>query len=113
MNLDLETIRSLVIEERVAFKKHTLLRMNERRISADEVKTALLQCEVVEAYPEDRPLPSGLFLGFTETGRPIHAVAAVDLDDKMLWLITVYEPTSAAWFEGYRKRKADNEVSSM
>ena len=108
--IELEKIHDLATRERVALKKHTVLRMCQRGILIDEVKYALCSCELIERYPADRPLPNALLLGFTQVGRPIHAVAAINIREDMLWVITVYEPTLQEWRDGYRERKAGDEV---
>ncbi len=100
-----QTIRELAKKDRIAFKKHTVLRMHERKIHADEVKDALTKGEIVEDYPDDRPLPSYLVLGYTMKERPVHAVVAIDMEDKMLWIITVYEPNLENWENEFRRRR--------
>jgi hypothetical protein len=79
--------------------------MRQRKITADEVKEVLQGCKIIEYYPEDRPLPSGLVLGYTENNRAIHAVVALDEDEEMLWIITVYEPILLEWEKGFEKRR--------
>ncbi len=79
--------------------------MRQRKISVDEVKQALLAGRIIEDYPSDRPLPSGLLLGYTETGKIVHVVVAIDEDYPMLWLITVYEPNLIEWNEGFEYRR--------
>lgn len=111
--LNPDIIRDLAARERVSFKKHTLLRMHQRKISVDEIKAALCECEVVESYPKDRPLPSALLLGFTKARRPIHAVLAINEEDEMLWVITVYEPTLVEWRDGFKERRVENDMSTM
>ena len=68
--------------------------------------TALVDCEIIEDYPEDPRGPSFLVLGFSEE-RPIHAVGALRTNPDELLLITVYDPSNspAVWAEGYRRRK--------
>jgi hypothetical protein len=46
-----------------------------------------------------------LLLGCTDTGRIIHAVIAIDEDEPMLWVITVYEPNLIDWEEGFEYRR--------
>lgn len=104
MGFDVETIQAFSEKDRIAFKKHTVVRMRQRRISADEVKTALKSCKMAEEYPGDRSLPSGLVLGCADK-RPIHMVVALDKDEEMIWLITVYEPILEMWEEGFEKRR--------
>jgi len=79
--------------------------MHQRGIFADEVKEALLSGEIVEDYPRDRPLPSYLVLGYTTKRRPLHIVVAVDPEEAILWVITVYEPKPEEWEEGFKKRR--------
>jgi len=105
--LDANRIRELAFKDRLAFKKHTVLRMRQRKITADEVKETLQGCKIIEYYPEDRPLPSGLVLGYTENNRAVHAVVAADETEEMLWIITVYEPTILEWEEDFEKRRKE------
>jgi len=109
---NLKDIHSLAAGDRIAFKKHTVLRMHRRNISAEDVKTALLVCREIEGYPEDHPLPSGLVLGYVRN-RPIHAVIAVDQVEKIIWVITVYEPTLEYWEHGFCQRRRRDEVSGV
>jgi len=103
-----ERIRKLARNDRIALKRHTALRMHQRGISSDEVKEALQNCKIIETYPEDYPFPSGLVVGYTRKKRAIHAVVVIDennLEDGMLWVITVYEPDISEWQEGFKKRR--------
>ena len=103
-----ERIRKLARNDRIAFKKHTALRMRQRGISSDEVKEALQNCKVIESYPNDYPFPSGLVVGYTRKKRAIHAVVVIDEENKgegILWIITVYEPNILEWEERFEKRR--------
>ena len=104
MGLDVAIIHALSVKDKVLFKKHAVVRMRQRKISAGEVKAVLQCCKTIEEYPSDRPLPSGLILGYTNK-RPIHVVVALDKDEEMIWLITVYEPTLEMWEKGFDKRR--------
>jgi hypothetical protein len=98
-------VRSLAAAERVALKKHCILRMRQRRITVDELKEALVCSEIVEYYEDDYPLPSALILGYTISGKPLHAVVAWDQESNIIWIITLYEPTSERWDEQFRIRR--------
>jgi len=98
-------IKDFAEKDHIAFKKHSILRMYERNIIADEVKGILISGEIIESYLEDRPLPSCLILGYTTKQRPIHVVVSVDKEEQMLWVITVYIPSLEEWEEGFRRRK--------
>lgn len=101
-----QNFHDLAAKDKIAFKKHALLRMYERGIFVDEVKQALVRGEIIESYPQDRPLPSCLVLGYTDKNRAIHALAAADVEEEMVWIITVYKPTLEEWQEGFRRRRA-------
>ena len=51
-------IRKIAREDRIAFTKHSAIRMREREIYVDEVKKVLMCGEIIEEYLEDRPFPS-------------------------------------------------------
>jgi hypothetical protein len=106
MEITIRTIRDIAEKDRIAFKKHSILRMCERGIYADEVKNVLLKGEIIEYYPDIRPLPCYLILGHEPGKNPIHAVAAVDTDEQMLWIITVYHPSEDEWDSGFKRRNS-------
>ena len=105
MSLYIESIRELAKRDRIAFKKHSLLRMHQRGIGVDDVRAALINGQIVEDYESDKPLPSCLILGYTENVRPVHAVIASDEVQEMLWVITVYEPSIEEWEADFRARR--------
>ena len=105
MSITNELIKRSAERDSIAFKRHSAIRMWERGIRADEVKEALINGEIIEDYPEDRPLPSCLVLGYTEKRKPIHVVIAIDMDDWIIWVITVYSPSDEEWENGYKRRK--------
>ncbi len=105
MPLYMKKIISLAADDKIALKRHSILRMRQRGITADEIREALLCCRQIEDYPDDHPMPSGLVMGNTENGKIIHAVVAIDEDETMLWVITVYEPNRNEWEEGFDKRR--------
>jgi len=78
--------------------------MFQRRISEEEVKAVVATGEVIEAYPEDKPFPSRLILGWS-SDRPIHVVAADNAKEQETIVITVYQPDVEEWEEGFRRRK--------
>jgi len=89
----------------INFKKHALVRIVERKISIQEIEEALLNCNVIESYSEDKPLPSYLVIGFTKNERPLHILVALDKIEGYIWIITVYEPDQTIWSNQMTKRK--------
>ena len=89
---------------RLVFRVHAVQRMFERQLSVEDVRQALASGENIEEYPNDRPYPSRLVLGWCES-RPLHVVVADNADDGELIVITVYEPDAALWSDDLRRRR--------
>jgi hypothetical protein len=80
--------------------------MVERDIPEEAVAEVVSRGKVIESYPEDKPYPSRLLLGWVKMGqnaRPIHVVSAAT--EHEIIIITVYEPDPAQWTPGFEKRK--------
>jgi hypothetical protein len=60
-----------------------------------QVETALMHCEIIEAYPDDPRGESCLALGFVH-GKAIHVVCGKNRAGHMV-LITVYIPSMPKW----------------
>lgn len=88
----------------IEFRLHAIQRMFERGISVPDVKHVVKSGKIIESYPEDKPFQSYLLLGFIKE-KPLHVVASVDPRIKKAIIITVYEPDSSMWKEGFEKRK--------
>ena len=73
-------------------------------ITDGEMGEAMESPELLEEYHDDRPYPSGLLLGFTKAGRPLHIVAAHDEAGHGIVVVTVYHHDPDHW-EDYRRRK--------
>ena len=98
-------IKALAESDKMAFKSHAILRMNEREIKADDVKFALLNAVIIEKYTDDKPLTSYLLLGQKTDKSFLHMVVAIDKKLSILWIITVYKPTIGRWEEGFKIRR--------
>lgn len=72
-------------------------------IHEHEVREAIDSGEIIEKYAVKRPYPSFLVYGRTCNNRPLHIVCAPIVDEKILIIITVYQPNPKLW-ENYRRR---------
>lgn len=90
--------------DNLVFRVHALRRMVERSIAPEDVRQAVEHGETIEAYPEDKPYPSRLVLGWSG-GRALHVVVADNKAEGKRIIITVYEPDPAKWQPGFRRRK--------
>ena len=89
---------------KLVFRVHALRRMFERQISPDDVRAVIGSGETIEDYPDDKPYPSRLVLGW-RGARPVHVVVAHNMSDNELIVITVYEPDAELWEFGFRRRR--------
>jgi len=87
------------------FRVHAVQRMFQRGISEEEVRPIVDAGEVIEAYPEDRPDPGRLILGYAGD-RPLHVIAADSAEAQETVIITVYEPDPARWDPSFRQRRS-------
>lgn len=90
--------------EYLEFRLHAVQRMFERGVSADDVRQVIQTGKIIEDYPEDKPFPSRLILGFVER-KPLHVVLAVDRGENRAIVITVYAPDPDLWEPGFERRK--------
>ena len=62
------------------------------RLTYEEIYLSVIQGEVIEDYPNDKPYPSCLIMGKNFSDEPIHSVWAYNPENKWVVLITVYRP---------------------
>ena len=60
--------------------------------------------EIIEAYPDDKYLPSFLVRGEFE-GRVFHAQIAADVEGRNVRIVTMYIPVSEEWESKFRIRR--------
>lgn len=83
---------------------HARQQSQTRRISPEEIESAILRGQVIEDYPDDPRGPSCLVFGYTRQRRPIHIVVAYPSTGQRMKVITVYEPSANQWQSGWRQR---------
>jgi hypothetical protein len=93
-----------MLEDAADLPVHAIERMFQRRIGEEDVRRVLESGETIEDYPEDKPHPSRLVLGWC-AGRPVHVVAAENTGSEETFVITVYEPIPDLWEPGFRRRR--------
>jgi hypothetical protein len=86
------------------FTGHAIRQMFIRRISDTDVRNVIQGGEIIMDYPDDKPLPSKLILGFSN-GRPIHVVLAYDAANETGYVITAYVPDENLWNNNYKSRR--------
>ena len=86
---------------KIVFGSHALRRMFQRAVSIGNARMVIESGEPIADYPEDRPFPNRLLLGFA-AGQPLHGVVAVDQADDVCLVVTVYRPSPGEWDTGYK-----------
>ncbi|NCO33341.1 MAG: hypothetical protein AUJ92_06585 [Armatimonadetes bacterium CG2_30_59_28] len=99
----LDEIRRQLSVGEFEFSRHAFRRAVERNISDKEIMHAGQTAEVIEDYPDDKYSPSGLLLGFTLQGRPLHVQVSY-ADAELVKVITLYEPDENEWIEYSQRR---------
>lgn len=100
---DIETIRSYVREGSVVWRDHAMKRLRERKITRDDVRSAIYNGEIIEDRPDDIPTPCCLIFGSNVKGRYLHVICGV-LDD-MVFIISAYYPDPDRWESDLMTRK--------
>ncbi len=93
--MDIKGIQKQIAQDKFILSSHAHEERQAESISIDDIKTALLDGEIIENYPEDKRGESCLILGYSNV-RPIHIVCG---KAKIGWLkiITVYIPNPPKW----------------
>ena len=90
--------------KQIIFSGHAIQRMFERAISKTDVLEVFDAGEIIASYPDDKPFPSFLMLGFVK-GRPLHVVSAVEKERETYYVITAYDPDIGIWDQSFKKRR--------
>jgi hypothetical protein len=93
-----------VAKGQIVWRKHVLVRLLERSIA----QSAVLECacfgECIQAYFDDTPLPSALFLAFVNN-EPLHTVVSFDNAEQKAYIITAYKPSLDIFEPDWKTRK--------
>ena len=60
--------------------------------------------ETIKSYPDDKPFPSYLILGFVNQ-QPLHIVLAKNEQDAMCIIVTAYFPQQEIWDNNFKTKK--------
>lgn len=103
--LTMRFIREHIRSGRYRLTRHATIARLERGVSIADLEHALLNGEIIEQYPDSKPYPSCLVLGWLATGDPLHIVCSRGEIEPALRIVTVYEPDDALWESDYKTRK--------
>lgn len=96
-------IQDCVRGRRMLWTYHVNIRLEERFIPRENILAAVDTYELIEAYPDDKYLPSYLVLG--QHAQDIFQVLfAVDVEGDNVRIVTSYRPDPDEWEEFRRRR---------
>lgn len=86
--------------------EHALVEMDNDGLEIEDVMRISESGTLLEDYPDDRPFPSSLKLGWSGEGtdEPVHVVSAKEPEGR-IHIITAYRPDPRKWDESFKKRK--------
>ena len=102
MNID--DIIGAIHRNRIRITDHADEEAQVDHLSFDEIFTSVLQGEIIENYPDDKPYPSCLIYGKTFSREPVHSVWAYHQETRWAVLITLYRPDPARWLDWRTRR---------
>ena len=88
----------------IIMTQHALQQMFKRNISPHVVKELINAAEVIKDYPDDKPYPSKLLLGF-KNSLPLHVVVAYNYADMQMIIVTAYVPDTEIWTDNLKTKR--------
>jgi len=100
----LEFIKSCIKRRKIYWTYHVNMRLIGRSITREAILDSVDKYEIIETYPEDKYLPSCLI--YTKHAEQIiHFLAATDMENDNIRIITTYKPTLDKWEEDLKTRR--------
>jgi len=97
-------IKKCIQKKSVIWTYHVNMRMEDRFISRNMIFDSTDSYEIIEAYPEDKYLPS--YLVYSTFGKIVfHILLAVDVQNENVRVVTVYRPDPLIWDKRLKRRK--------
>jgi hypothetical protein len=107
--VELVDIVEAIRYDRIRITDHADEEAQADGLTFDEIFFSILQGEIIEDYPTDRPYPICLIYGETFEGQPVHSVWGYNATNNWAVLITVYRPDPRRWLNWRIRRKEDDE----
>jgi hypothetical protein len=95
-------LRKAVGNNKVLLRKHADERAGKRKIAYSAILDVILTGEVVEYYPDSKPLPACLLMKHTADDIPLYVVCG--FDGETCYIITVHWLDSEKWSDPWTRR---------
>lgn len=103
--MDIGDIIKAIQGNKIRITDHADEEAHSDYLSFDEIFISVVQGEIIEEYPDDKPYPSCLIYGLSFRNKPIHSVWAYNSENQWAVLITVYKPDPKRWIDWKQRRK--------
>ena len=103
--MNIENLIASIRNNHILITDHADEEAVDDELTYEEIYFSVMQGEIIENYPKDKPYPSCLVMGKNFTDQPIHSVWAYNSDNQWAVLITVYRPDSKKWIDGKERIK--------
>jgi len=87
---------------KVLLRKHADERAGKRKISYSDILDVIMTGEVVEYYPDSKPMPACLLMKQAEGDIPLYVVCG--FDGETCYIITVHWLDSEKWSDPWTRR---------
>ncbi|MBW6469510.1 MAG: DUF4258 domain-containing protein [Anaerosomatales bacterium] len=98
-------IRVCLKRRRVFWTYHANMRLAHRLVTRGEIHESAESYELIEAYPDDKYLPSYLVLA-QGASDPLHVLFAIDRAGDNVRVVTAYRPNPDEWAPDFKTRRA-------
>ena len=104
--MDINLIRKKWLKGQAEITGHARKRMNSRNITIEEITQVILEGEILESYPDDKPFPSGLIMGKIRNNEPLYVVCS--LGEDKVHVITTHWLDPLKWLDPKTRREKNH-----
>jgi hypothetical protein len=99
--ITIEQVRTFIIDDTYRFYTHAVIEAKKDGVEPEDIVYVLLNGKIIEQYPERNRL---LVYGTMLNNVPLHVVCNYS-DPELLYVVTVYIPSSIEWIRNFQKRR--------
>jgi len=99
--ITIEQIRTFICDDKYLFYTHAVIEAKKDGVEPEDIVYVILNGKIIEQYPERSRL---LIYGKMLNNLPLHVVCSYS-DTELLYVVTVYIPSSIEWIANFQKRK--------
>ncbi len=107
MGVTLEVIVGAIAHNRLRVTDHADEEAAADTLLLNDIFASVINGEIIESYPNDKPYPSCLVCGKAPCGSTVHSVWAYNSLTDHVVLITVYRPDPRRWIDGRVRKPRD------